>query len=146
MRLDPDGERKGNFEFAANSLTRCLYQAAEIEESRRMSAVVVERGRVSMGTRAPLLPQVSVVVHGVRGLVGVRCGTLSALLRRRRPHGFDQVRLVAEMHKPPEVTRQSKFSFRRKIKKGIHLMQKRSIFLFLFLVMSSESKASSSWP
>lgn len=72
-----------------NSWTLCLYQAAEIEECRRTSAVVVERGCVSMGTGAPLLPQVSVVVHSVRGLVTVRSGTLSALLRRCRPHGFD---------------------------------------------------------
>lgn len=63
-----------------------------------------------MGTGAPLLPQVSVVVHGVRGLVTVRSITLSALLRRHRPRGFDEVHLVAEMHKPPVVARQNKFS------------------------------------
>lgn len=76
--------------------------------------MVVERGCVSMGTGAPLLPQVSVVVHSVRGLITVRSGTLSALLRRRRPHGFDKIHLVAEMQKPPVVTRQNKFSVQRK--------------------------------
>lgn len=117
MCIDPESEREGkkqhNFEFAANSWTLCLYQAAEIKESRRTSAMVVERACVSMGTGAPLLPQVSVVVHSVRGLVTVSSGTLSAILHRRRPHRFDKVHLVAEMHKPPVVTRQNKFSVQR---------------------------------
>lgn len=79
--------------------------------------MVVERGCVSMGTGASFLPQVSVVVNGMRARVTVGSGTLSALLRRRRPHGFDKVHLVAEMHKPPAVRRQNKFSVQRKKRK-----------------------------
>lgn len=119
----PESERREKNNKTLNfqlTLGHCVfYQAAEIEESRRTSAVVVVRGCVSMGTGAPLLPQVLVVVHGVRGLIAVRSGTLSALLRRRRPHGFDKVHLVTEMHKPPVVTRQNKFSVNRKKEKKI---------------------------
>lgn len=117
MYIRGEKKKQQNLEFAINSRTLCLYQAAEIEESRRTSTVVVERGCVSMGTGAPLLPQVSVVVHCVRGLIAARSGTLSALLRRRRPHGFDKVHLVAEMQKPPVVRRQYKFSVQRKKKR-----------------------------
>lgn len=95
-------------EFADRSWTACPYQAAELEESRRTSAVVIERGCVTMGTGASLLPQVSVVVDGVRALVTARSGTLSAPLRRCRPHGLDKVHLVAEIQEPPVVRRKNK--------------------------------------
>lgn len=99
-------------------LAVCLYQTAEMEQSRRMSAMVVESGCVSMETGAPLLPQVFVVVNGMRTLVTACSGTLSALLLLvlllSHPHGFDKVHLVAETHEPPAVGRQNIFGIQKK--------------------------------
>lgn len=100
----------------------CLYQTAEMEQSRRMSAMVVESGCVSMGTGAPLLPQVFVVVNGMRTLVTACSGTLSALLLLlSHPHGFDKVHLVAKTHEPPAVGRQNIFGIQKKKKKNLQM-------------------------
>lgn len=83
----------------------CLYQTAELEQSRRTSSMIIESGRVSMGTGAPLPPQVFVVVNSMETLVTVSFRALSVvLLSRLGPgKGFDKVHLVLELHKPPVV-------------------------------------------
>lgn len=81
----------------------CLYQTAELEQSRRTSSVVVESGRVSMGTGAPLPSQVLVVVNGMETLAAVNFRGLSVTLLSRFSTGqrFDEVHLVLETYKPP---------------------------------------------
>lgn len=71
------------------------HQAAKLEESRRTSSVVVESGCVSMGTGAPLPPQVLVVVDGMQIIITVSC-----LVTRQR---FNEVHLILENNKPPVI-------------------------------------------
>lgn len=83
----------------------CLYQTAELEQSRRTSSMVVESGCVSMGTGAPLPPQVFVIVNSMKTLLTLSSrapfvGLLSSSCRIQR---FDEVCLVLEAHKPPAV-------------------------------------------
>ncbi len=85
-------------------LAVCLYQTAELEQSRRMSSVIIESGRVSMGTGAPLPPQVFVVVNSVKTLVTVGFRVLSViLLSFSAGQRFDKVHLVLETHETPVV-------------------------------------------
>lgn len=76
------------------------FQAAELEQSRRTSSVIVERGCVSMGTGAPLPPQVFVVVNSMKTLVTVSSGALSVILLSRSctVQRFEKVHLVLETH------------------------------------------------
>ena len=81
----------------------CLYQTAELEQSRRTSSVIIVSGRVSMGTGAPLPPQVFVVVDSMKTLVDVSLGAVSVVSpsRLRTSQRLDQVHLVLEKHKAP---------------------------------------------
>lgn len=78
-----------------------LYQTAKLEQSRRMSSMIIESGRVSMGTGAPFLPEVFVVVNGMKTLVPVSSSVVQSCLSGG--HGFDEVHLVMETQKPPVV-------------------------------------------
>lgn len=89
----------------------CLYQTGEPEQSRRTSYTIIESGRVSMGTEAPLLPQVFVVVNSMKTLIAVSVGTLAViLLSCLGTERLNEVRLVPEAHKPPTEGTKANFS------------------------------------
>lgn len=89
----------------------CLYQTGEPEQSRRTSYVIIESGRVSMGTGAPLPPQVFVVVNSMKTLITAGVRALSVVpsfsLGTER---LDEVRLIPEAHKPPSEGTKRNFS------------------------------------
>lgn len=86
-----------------------LYQTAKLEQSRRTSSMIIESGRVSMGTGAPLPPQVFVVVNSMKSLVTVSFRALAVVLLSHLGTGqrFNKVHLVLEKHKPPAVQNRS---------------------------------------
>lgn len=106
--------------------TVCLYQAAELEQSRQTRSVIIVCGCVSMGTGAPLPPQVFVVVNSMKNLVTVNCGDLSVILLPRlgASQRFDEVHLVLETHKPPVVQNRN---FR--VDKAVSFLKQISVYL-----------------
>ena len=68
--------------------------------------MIIESGGVSMGTCAPLPPEVFVVVDSVGTLIAVRSRARRVALLSRVGKRLDEVHLVAEMHKPPVEQRQ----------------------------------------
>lgn len=73
--------------------------------------MIIESGRVSMGTEAPLPPQVFVVVNSMKTLIAVSVGTLAViLLSCLGTERLNEVRLVLEAHKPPTEGTKANFS------------------------------------
>lgn len=81
------------------------YQAAELEQSRWTSDVIVVTCPVSMGTWASLPPEVFVVVDGVKSPISVLFRAMSGALEIRFcvSQRLDKVNLIVHAHKPPVV-------------------------------------------
>lgn len=110
----------------------CLYQTAELEQSRRTSSMIIESGRVSMGTGASLPPQVFVIVNSVKTLVTVSFRALSVVLLSRlgTAKRFNKVHLVLEKYKPPA---EQNGNFRVEVSKGL---------IFFFSISDSQNDLS----
>lgn len=96
--------------------------------------MIIESGRVSMGTGAPLPPEVFVVVNSMKTLVTVSSSVI-LLSRLSAGHRFDKVHLVAETQKTPVDTRRELqsglfFSAYLGLKQTMRLTQKQKLSKF----------------